>query len=45
MAPSAVLTTLGHFREEFEGHLRRKQCAAGVCRDLAARRRETVVQV
>ena len=37
MAPSAVLTTLGHFREEFEGHLRRRQCAAGVCRDLAAR--------
>ena len=45
MAPSAVLTTLGHFREEFEGHLRRKQCAAGVCRDLAASRRETVAQV
>jgi NADH:ubiquinone oxidoreductase subunit F (NADH-binding) len=32
MAPSAVLTTLGHFREEFETHLVRKQCPAGVCR-------------
>ena len=36
MAPSAVLTTLGHFREEFESHLRGKHCPAGVCRDLAA---------
>lgn len=45
MAPSAVLTTLGHFREEFESHLRRKPCAAGVCRNLAAARKEAVVQV
>ena len=31
MAPGAVLTTLEHFRDEFETHIRRKQCSAGVC--------------
>ena len=31
MAPGAVLTTLGHFRDEFEAHVRRRQCPAGVC--------------
>jgi NADH:ubiquinone oxidoreductase subunit F (NADH-binding)/(2Fe-2S) ferredoxin len=34
MAPNAVLTTLTHFREEFEGHLLRGHCPAGVCRGL-----------
>ena len=33
MAPGAVLTTLGHFRDEFETHIRRRQCPAGVCAD------------
>lgn len=32
MAPTAVLTTLTHFRDEFETHVRSKQCPAGVCR-------------
>ena len=32
MAPNAVLTTLTHFRDEFETHIRDKQCPAGVCR-------------
>jgi NADH:ubiquinone oxidoreductase subunit F (NADH-binding)/(2Fe-2S) ferredoxin len=32
MAPGAVLTTLTHFRDEFETHIRDKQCPAGVCR-------------
>jgi len=36
MAPSAVLTTLGHFREEFESHVRRRQCPAGVCKPSAS---------
>jgi NADH:ubiquinone oxidoreductase subunit F (NADH-binding) len=36
MAPGAVLTTLSHFRGEFEAHLQEKRCSAGVCRDLAA---------
>jgi NADH:ubiquinone oxidoreductase subunit F (NADH-binding) len=31
MAPSAVLTTLEHFRGEFEDHIREKRCEAGVC--------------
>lgn len=31
MAPGAVLATLGHFREEFESHIRGRKCAAGVC--------------
>ena len=44
MAPSAVLTTLANFREEFESHVRRRQCPAGVCRIHSAARRETVVQ-
>jgi NADH:ubiquinone oxidoreductase subunit F (NADH-binding) len=35
MAPGAVLTTLGHFREEFESHIRGKRCAAGVCEQVA----------
>ena len=38
MAPNAVLTTLGHFRDEFEGHLR-GECPAGVCRSVAAPRK------
>jgi NADH:ubiquinone oxidoreductase subunit F (NADH-binding) len=36
MAPSAVATTLGHFREEFEAHLRGKKCPTGVCRALTS---------
>ena len=32
MGPNALLTTLTHFREEFETHIRDKQCPAGVCR-------------
>ena len=30
-----VLTTLRHFRSEFEDHLRAKRCRAGVCEELA----------
>ncbi len=36
MAPAAVLTTLSHFRGEFETHIREKRCSAGVCRGPAA---------
>jgi hypothetical protein len=43
MAPSAVLTTLQHFREEFESHIRDRKCLAGVCRDLIAPRIEQEV--
>lgn len=31
MAPGAALTTLAHFRDEFQTHIRRGQCPAGVC--------------
>jgi NADH:ubiquinone oxidoreductase subunit F (NADH-binding)/(2Fe-2S) ferredoxin len=31
MAPNAVLTTLEHFRDEFDAHIGPKHCAAGVC--------------
>ena len=31
MAPSAALATIEHFREEFEAHVRRGECPAGVC--------------
>jgi NADH-quinone oxidoreductase subunit F len=34
-APSPVLTTMRHFRSEFEDHVRARRCRAGVCEDLA----------
>jgi NADH:ubiquinone oxidoreductase subunit F (NADH-binding)/(2Fe-2S) ferredoxin len=37
MAPGAVLTTLLHFRDEFEAHIRSRECPAGVC-DIATPR-------
>ena len=33
-APNPVLTALRYFRDEFEAHIHRKQCPAGVCRNL-----------
>jgi len=33
-APNPVLTAMKHFREEFEAHVRTKECPAGVCRNL-----------
>jgi NADH-quinone oxidoreductase subunit F len=34
-APNPVLTTLRHFREEYEDHIVAKRCRAGVCQELA----------
>jgi NADH-quinone oxidoreductase subunit F len=34
-APNPVLTTLRHFRNEFEDHIIAHRCAAGVCEELA----------
>ena len=34
-APNPLLTTMRHFRHEFEDHIRAKRCRAGVCDDLA----------
>ena len=34
-APNPILTTMRHFRHEFEDHIRAKRCRAGVCQDLA----------
>jgi len=34
-APNPVLTTMRHFRSEFEDHIIAKRCRAGVCEDLA----------
>jgi NADH-quinone oxidoreductase subunit F len=34
-APNPVLTTMRHFRTEFEDHIRAKRCRAGVCEHLA----------
>lgn len=42
MAPSAVLTTLTHFRDEFQAHVRGKTCAAGVCGMSGARKAVSV---
>lgn len=33
-APNPVLTTLRYFRSEYETHILRKKCAAGVCKPL-----------
>ena len=33
-APNAVLSTLQHFRDEYEAHNVKKCCPAGTCRDL-----------
>ncbi|HHY92380.1 MAG TPA: 4Fe-4S binding protein [Firmicutes bacterium] len=33
-APNPVLSTLRHFRDEYEAHVRDKRCPAGVCRAL-----------
>jgi NADH-quinone oxidoreductase subunit F len=34
-APNPLLTTMRHFRHEFEDHIRAQRCRAGVCEDLA----------
>ena len=34
-APNPVLTTLRHFRNEFEDHILAHRCTAGVCEELA----------
>jgi NADH-quinone oxidoreductase subunit F len=34
-APNPLLTTMRHFRHEFEDHVRSKRCRAGVCEELA----------
>ncbi len=33
-APNPVLSTIRHFREEYEEHIRDRHCRAGVCPDL-----------
>jgi len=34
-APNPLLTTMRHFRNEFEDHIRARRCRAGVCEELA----------
>jgi NADH-quinone oxidoreductase subunit F len=34
-APNPVLTTIRHFKEEYEDHIVAHRCGAGVCQDLA----------
>ena len=34
-APNPVLTTIRHFREEYEDHIVAQRCRAGVCQELA----------
>lgn len=33
-APNPILSTIKYFREEYEAHIKKKKCPAGVCRDL-----------
>jgi NADP-reducing hydrogenase subunit HndC len=35
-APNPVLSTIAHFRDEYEAHIKDKRCPAGVCKDLIA---------
>ncbi|MBN2244326.1 MAG: NADH-quinone oxidoreductase subunit NuoF [Candidatus Aminicenantes bacterium] len=35
-APNSVLTTLRYFRKEYEDHIVKKKCEAGVCRTLVS---------
>ena len=35
-APNPVLSTLKYFREEYEAHVFKKECPAGICRELTA---------
>jgi len=37
-APNPVLSTIRHFRSEYEAHILEKRCPAGVCRDLLSYR-------
>ncbi|MCX7044963.1 MAG: NADH-quinone oxidoreductase subunit NuoF [Candidatus Sumerlaeota bacterium] len=37
-APNPILTTLRYFPEEYEAHVRRRKCPAGVCRALVTYR-------
>ncbi len=40
-APNPVLTTLRYFRQEYEAHILKKQCTAGVCKELINYRIDT----
>jgi NADH:ubiquinone oxidoreductase subunit F (NADH-binding) len=33
-APNPILSTIRHYRDEFEAHINEKRCPAGVCKDL-----------
>jgi len=33
-APNPILSTIRYFRDEYEAHILKKKCPAGVCRDL-----------
>lgn len=33
-APNPVLSTIKYFRDEYEAHIKKKKCPAGVCKDL-----------
>jgi NADH:ubiquinone oxidoreductase subunit F (NADH-binding)/(2Fe-2S) ferredoxin/ferredoxin len=35
-APNPVLSTITHFRDEYEAHIRDKRCPAGVCKELVS---------
>jgi NADH:ubiquinone oxidoreductase subunit F (NADH-binding)/NAD-dependent dihydropyrimidine dehydrogenase PreA subunit/(2Fe-2S) ferredoxin len=37
-APNPVLSTIKYFRDEYEAHITKKKCPAGVCRDLLSYR-------
>ena len=41
-APNPVLTTLRYFREEYQDHIERGECSAGVCRCAAAAKEDVV---
>jgi len=45
VAPDPVLVAIEHFGDEFAAHIQRKQCPAGVCRKVGAKRAAAVCSV
>ncbi len=39
-APNPVLSTIQYFRDEYDAHIRDRECPAGICRELTAYRIE-----
>jgi len=43
-APNPILSTILHFSEEYEAHVKQKKCPAGVCEKALKRERKQLNQ-